>query len=50
MGSYLVEVGPSHDEVGANVPLVAEEHLLACHDPDLSARVQSVQFMLGLGA
>ena len=50
MGSYLVDVGTSHDEEGANVPLVAEEHLLACHDPDLSARVQSVQFMLGLGA
>ena len=51
MGGYLVQVGPScilptHDEVGANVPLVAEEHLLdqpaGCHVPDLSALVEPV--------
>ena len=55
MGSYLVQVGPSrihptHDEVGANVPLVAEELLLVqpigCHNPDQPARVEPVQLQL----
>jgi len=55
MDSYLVQVGPScihptHDEVGANEPLVAEEHLLdqpaGYYVPDLSAHVKPVQLQL----
>ena len=49
MGNYFVQVVPSrtHTTLLENVPLVAEEHLLGCHDPDLPASVQSVQFKLG---